>query len=127
MLKHLINLLVLPPELLREHALGYADLASQICRQQLRTLRLRWALYALGCVCGLLALGFGGVSCLLWAALPELSERRPLVLWALPLAWGVGGVVCAVWAYNLRSPPLMDRLQAQFRLDAQVLRSAQTT
>ena len=98
MLKLLIKLLVLPPELLREHARGYADLASQAWQQQLRALQLRWALYALAWVCAVLGLGLGSVSCLLWAALPGFSERHVWVMWALPLTWMGGSGVCFAWA-----------------------------
>ncbi|MCO4089343.1 MAG: hypothetical protein HEQ17_10510 [Limnohabitans sp.] len=125
MLKQLIKLLVLSPGLLREHAQGYAALASQAWQQHLRVLQLRWALYALALVCGLLALGLGSVSCLLWAALPALSERHVLVLWALPLVWLAGGLLCFTWARSLRLPPLLDQLQAQVKLDVQALRTAQ--
>ena len=57
MLKLLLKLLVLPPELLKMHAQGYADLASQAWADQLCTLKNRWALFALSGVCLVLALG----------------------------------------------------------------------
>jgi hypothetical protein len=126
MLKLLIKLLVLPPELLREHARGYADLASQAWQQQLRALQLRWALYALAWVCAVLGLGLGSVSCLLWAALPGFSERHVWVMWALPLTWMGGSGVCFAWARSVSPSPLLDSLQAQLKLDVQALRSAQT-
>ena len=56
MFELLLKLLVLPPELLKVHAQGYADLASHAWAQHLCTLKNRWVLYSLGALNLLLAL-----------------------------------------------------------------------
>eukprot|EP01030_Chromulinospumella_sphaerica_P006242 gene6242-6102_t len=66
----LLKLLVLPPELLKVHAQGYADLASQAWADHLCALKNRWVMYALSALNLLLALILGGVALLLWSALP---------------------------------------------------------
>ena len=82
MLKLLLKLLVLPPELLQMHAQGYADMASQAWAEHLCTLKNRWALLALSAVCTVLALVWAGVALLLWSALPQVDARWA---WVLPL------------------------------------------
>ena len=103
MLKLLLKLLVLPPELLKMHAQGYADLASQTWAEHLCTLKNRWALYALSGLCLVLALGLGGVALLVMAAL----------LWA--------------WARRLRTRPFLRDIQTQLELDFLAIQQARAS
>ncbi len=124
MLKLLLKLLVLPPELLQMHAQGYADLANQAWAAQLCTLKNRWVLYALSAFGLLLALVLGGVALLLWSALPAIDPRHAWVLPALPAGLLLLSAVCWVWARRLRSRPVLDEIKAQIQLDMLAIRQA---
>lgn len=112
-----LKVLLLPPDLLKTHAKGYADLASQELHQHWRQWQQRGLLLAL-CVCsGLLALGLGAVAVLLWAALPALNSERWWVLLVLPLAFALLSICLALWAKQLQTRQLFPKLQNQLQLD----------
>lgn len=126
MFRLLLKLLVLPPELLKVHAQGYADLASQVWTQHLRTLQSRWMMYALSALTLLLALILGGTAFLLWSVMPHNEMRHAWVLLALPLSLlGLSGL-CWVRARSLRTRPVMNDIQEQLQLDMLAIRQAQT-
>jgi hypothetical protein len=126
MYKVWLKLLVLPPQLLKMHAQGYADLAAQAWERHLCTLKNRITLYALSALCWALACVWGGTALLLWAALPVLDPHWSWVLPVLPLsAFALGGVLWA-WARSLRSRPVLDEIKAQIELDLLMLQQAQS-
>lgn len=127
MLKLLLKLLVLPPELLKAHAQGYADLATQAWQQHLCMLKNRWVMYAFSGLSFLLTLILGGVALLLWGSLPHEDAPHVWVLWALPLSLLSIGRLCWVWARRLRAPPMLDDIKAQIQLDMLAIRQAQAS
>jgi hypothetical protein len=127
MLKLLLKLLVLPPELLKMHAQGYADLASQTWAEHLCTLKNRWALYALSGLCLVLALGLGGVALLLWSALPSIDARHAWVLPVLPMALLVVAALLWAWARRLRTRPFLRDIQTQLELDFLAIQQARAS
>lgn len=127
MFKLLLKLLVLPPELLKVHAQGYADLASQAWADHLRTLQHRWLLYALSALSLLLALVLGGVALLLWSTLPAIDTRHAWVLPVLPLTLAVLSGLCWVHARRLHTRPVLDEIKAQIQLDMLAIQQAQTS
>lgn len=127
MFKLLFKLLVLPPELLKVHAQGYADLASQAWADHLCALKNRWVMYSLSALNLLLALILGGVALLLWSALPLNDAPHAWVLLALPLILlGLSGL-CWAWARSLHVRPLMDDIKCQIQLDLLAIQQAQTS
>ena len=125
MFKLLLKLLVLPPELLKMHAQGYADLASQTWADHLCTLKNRWLLYALSVLSAGLALVLGGVAVLLWSALPSIDTRTAWILPALPLAWLAASGLLWAMAKRLRTRPLLQDIQEQLQLDLLAIQSSQ--
>ena len=126
MFKLLLKILVLPPEWLKVHAQGYADLASQSWQQHLCTLKNRWMLYALSALSLLLALVLGGIALLLWGTLPLTDAPHVWVLWTLPLGLLLSGGLLWAWARSLRTRPMLDDIQEQIELDVLAIRQTQT-
>lgn len=127
MFKLLLKLLVLPPELLKVHAQGYADLVGQACREQLCMLQTRCMVYSISAVSLLLALVLGGVALMLWGTLPLVNAPHVWVLWALPLSLTLISGLCWLWARHLRTPPLLDNIKTQIQLDMLAVRQAQAS
>ena len=86
MVRLLLKMLLVPPDLLKSHAQGYVDLASEVGARYLCTLKNRWVMYALSLLTLMLALIFGGMALLLWSALPLVDAPYGWVLLALPSA-----------------------------------------
>lgn len=126
MFKLLLKLLVLPPEWLKVHAQGYADLAHQSWRQHLCTLKNRWMLYALSALSLLLSLVLGGIALLLWGTLSLADAPHVWVLWALPLGFLLSSGLFWAWARSLRMRPMLDDIKEQIELDVLTLQQAQT-
>ncbi|PUE33914.1 hypothetical protein [Limnohabitans sp. Jir72] len=127
MFKLLLKLLVLPPELLKAHAQGYADLAGQAWAQHLCTLKNRFVLYSLGLLGLLLSLILGGVALLLWCALPQIDNHHAWVLLALPLILLALSGLCWAWARSLRTRPMLDEIREQIQLDILAIQEVQTS
>ena len=127
MFKLLLKLLVLPPELLKAHAQGYADLANHSWQQHLCTLKNRWLMYSISVLSFLLALTLGGVALLLWGTLPLISAPHVWFLWALPLGLLIVSILCWVWARRLRTQPILDDIKAQIQLDVLAIRQAKAS
>jgi H+/Cl- antiporter ClcA len=121
MMRLLLKMLLLPPDLLKSHAQGYVDLASEVGARYLCTLKNRWVMYALSVLTLLLALIFGGVALLLWGTLPLNDAPHPWVLLALPAACLCVSGLCWWWARNQRLQPLLKDIQAQIALDLQAI------
>ncbi len=126
MIKVLLRLLVLPPDLLKAHAQGYADLAREAWTHKVQTLQYRWTLYAISAASMLMAMTLGGVALLLWSSLPLNDARHAWILPALPsvLLFISGG--CWAWARSLRARSVLKDLQEQIQLDILTLRESQT-
>ena len=122
MLRLLLKILLLPPDLLKSHAQGYVDLASEVGAHYLRTLKNRWVMYALSVVTLLLALIFGGVALMLWSTLPLQDAPHAWVLRALTVAGLFLSGMCWWWARTQRLQPLLQEIQTQIALDLQAIR-----
>ena len=127
MFKLLLKILVLPPELLKVHAKGYADLASQAWAEHWCRLKNRWLMYALSVLSLTLALIFGGVALLLWSALPFIDARHAWILPALPLVFVVMGIACWLWARSHRTRPMFNDIKEQIQLDIRALQEVQAS
>lgn len=125
MSKRLLKILLLPPELLKTHVRGYADLASQAWGQRMRILKTRLILYVIGATSLLLGLFLAGVSLLLWSALPVLAEHSAWVMLALPGALLTLALICQIWAHRLQLPSAFEKIKAQIALDMLALRQSQ--
>lgn len=121
----LLKLLLLPPDLLKMHVHGYADLASEEWARQLRVLKTRWLVYALCAASGVLGVFLAGVSLLLWSALPALDEQRAWLMWLMPAALCLFSVACWVWAGRIPMSPPFGKLKEQIALDILALRQSQ--
>jgi hypothetical protein len=127
MLRLLLKMLLLPPDLLKSHARGYVDLASELSARYLCTLKNRWLMYGLSALTLLLALIFGGVALLLWSALPLSDAPHPWVLLALPAMSLLISGLCWWWARTQRLQPLLGDIQTQIELDLQAIRQVHST
>jgi hypothetical protein len=120
-----LKILLLPPQLLKTHVRGYADLASQAWEQRMRILKTRLILYVIGATSWLLGLLLAGVSLLLWSALPVLAEHSAWVMLGLPGALLALALICQIWAHRLQSPSAFEKIKAQIALDMLALRQSQ--
>ena len=123
----LLKLLLLPPDLLRSHAQGYADLAREVGASYLCTLKNRCLLYVLSALACFLGLTLGGVALLLCGAFPLQDAPYFWILPALPLGLFLLSVLCWWWARSLRLEPILSSFQAQIRLDILAIQQAQAT
>lgn len=112
-----LKIFLLPPELLQRHAQGYAELASLELTQHACQIKTRFLLWTVGAFSILMGLGFGGVSVLLWSALPQMNTQKSWVLLALPLSFCLVGLVSTWAAGHLKIMPLFPKLQQQLHLD----------
>lgn len=124
MLRLLLKMLLLPPGLLKSHAQGYADLVSEVGARYVCTLKHRWALYALSAMSLMLGLMFAGLALLLWGALPLHNAPHAWILLALPSFFLLLSGLSGWWAQRLYLQPLLQDIQAQWRLDLQAIRQA---
>jgi hypothetical protein len=124
MLKLLLKMMLLPPELIKSHAQGYVDLASEVGSRYLCTLKNRWVMFALSAVTMVLTLIFGGVALMLWSTANQLDASQAAVLWGLPSTFLVISALLGWRAKSLRLPPLLQDIQSQLQLDLEVIRAA---
>jgi hypothetical protein len=124
MLKLLLKMMLLPPELIKSHAQGYVDLASEVGSRYLCTLKNRWVMFALSALTMLLALIFGGVALMLWSTATQLDASQAAVLWGLPSSFLVISALLGWRAKSLRLPSLLQDIQSQLQLDLEVIRTA---
>jgi hypothetical protein len=124
MLKLLLKMMLLPPELIKSHAQGYVDLASEVGSRYLCTLKNRWVMFALSALTMLLALIFGGVALMLWSTATQLEASQAAVLWGLPSTFLVISALLGWRAKSLRLPSLLQDIQSQLQLDLEVIRTA---
>jgi hypothetical protein len=124
MLKLLLKMMLLPPELIKSHAQGYVDLASEVGSRYLCTLKNRWMMFALSALTMVLALIFGGVALMLWSTATQLHASQVAVLWGLPSTFLVISALLGWRAKSLRLPSLLQDIQSQLQLDLEVIRTA---
>jgi len=124
MLKLLLKMMLLPPELIKSHAQGYVDLASEVGSRYLCTLKNRWVMFALSALTLMLALIFGGVALMLWSTATQLDASQAAVLWGLPSSFLVISALLGWRAKSLRLPSLLQDIQSQLQLDLEVIRTA---
>ena len=124
MLKLLLKMMLLPPELIKSHAQGYVDLASEVGSRYLCTLKNRWVMFALSALTMVLALIFGGVALMLWSTATQLDASQAAVLWGLPSSFLVISALLGWRAKSLRLPSLLQDIQSQLQLDLEVIRTA---
>lgn len=122
MLRTLLKILLLPPDLLLSHVHGYADLAGEVGGRYLGTLRNRCLMFGMSALSLLLALILGGVALLLWSAFPLNDAPHVWVLMALPALFLFLSAWCGWWAYTQQLPSLLGDIQAQIELDLQAIR-----
>jgi len=121
----LLKLLLLPPELLRSHGQGYADLARELGASYLCTLKNRCLLYALSALTCLVGFILGGAALMLWSAFPLQDAPHLWMLPALPMGFFLFSVLCWLWARSLRLEPLMKSFQTQIQLDILAIQQTQ--
>ena len=121
----LLKLFLLPPDLLKMHVHGYADLASEEWERQVCVWKTRLLIYAIGTASGGLGVLLAGVALLLWSALPVIDERSAWVMWFLPVALCLLSLACWAWASHFKISPSFGRLKAQIELDMLALRQSQ--
>ena len=124
MLKLLLKMMLLPPELIKSHAQGYVDLASEVGSRYLCSLKNRWVMFALSALTMMLALIFGGVALMLWSTATQLDTSQAAVLWGLPSTFLVISALLGWRAKSLRLPSLLQDIQSQLQLDLEVIRTA---
>jgi hypothetical protein len=124
MLKLLLKMMLLPPELIKSHAQGYVDLASEVGSRYLCTLKNRWVMFVLSALTMMLALIFGGVALMLWSTATQLNASQAAVLWGLPSSFLVISLLLGWRAKSLRLPSLLQDIQSQLQLDLEVIRTA---
>jgi hypothetical protein len=124
MLKLLLKMMLLPPELIKSHAQGYVDLASEVGSRYLCTLKNRWVMFALSALTMVLTLIFGGVALMLWSTASQLDTSQAAVLWGLPSSFLVISALLGWRAKSLRLPSLLQDIQSQLQLDLEVIRTA---
>ena len=124
MLKLLLKMMLLPPELIKSHAQGYVDLASEVGSRYLCTLKNRWVMFALSALTLMLALIFGGMALMLWSTAAQLDASQAAVLWGLPSSFLVISALLGWRAKSLRLPSLLQDIQSQLQLDLEVIRTA---
>jgi hypothetical protein len=122
MLKLLLKMMLLPPELIKSHAQGYVDLASEVGSRYLCTLKNKWVMFALSALTMVLALIFGGVALMLWSTASQLDTSQAAVLWGLPSSFLVISALLGWRAKSLRLPSLLQDIQSQLQLDLEVIR-----
>lgn len=122
MLRLLLKILLLPPDLLKSHVRGYVDLAGEVSVRYFYALKYRWLMYGLSALAMLLALILGGVALLLWSALPQVDASRAWVLVALPSFFLLVSGLSWWWARAQRLEPWMRDIRAQIELDLQAIR-----
>ena len=112
------------PQLLAEHAKAYGDLLLEEGRRALVSLVLHAVLYAAAGVLGGLGLVLGGVSVLLYAAIPG-ELRNGWVLVTLPCTSMVLAGVCVIVARMLPVDVSLDVVGQQVRADIEMLHDAE--
>jgi hypothetical protein len=122
MLHPVFRLAASQPQLLAEHAAGYAGLLAEEVTSSGAHIKRRITLQIVGLLSLMVASILGGVAVLLWASLPPASLQQPWLLWFTPLVPAALGIVAIMMAQNHKAPPAFATLREQFAQDASLLR-----
>ncbi|MFN7121484.1 MAG: hypothetical protein ACK4NM_05560 [Hydrogenophaga sp.] len=122
MLHPVFRLAASQPQLLAEHAAGYAGLLAEEVASSGAHIKRRITLQIVGLLSLMVASILGGVAVLLWASLPPASLQQPWLLWFTPLIPAALGIFAIVMAKNHEAPPAFATLREQFAQDASLLR-----
>ncbi len=122
MLHPVFRLAASQPQLLAEHAAGYAGLLAEEMTNSGVQLKRRITLQIVGLLSLMVAAILAGVALLLWAALPATSLQQPWLLWLTPLLPAVLGAWALLAAKSDSAPPAFAALREQFAQDAALLR-----
>jgi uncharacterized membrane protein YqjE len=117
----LLHLLMTRPELLGEHAQGYAELAGQEISDLTATARSRLLWGAAALCCATAALVLAGVALMLALALPETRNAAVWALLLTPCLPLLGALACVLrWRAHQRAPAFA-KLREQLRADLELL------
>lgn len=122
MLHPVFRLAASQPQLLAEHAAGYAGLLAEEMTSSGLQFKRRITLQIVGLLGLMVAAILGGVAMLLWASLPPTSLQQPWLLWFTPLLPAVLGAFALFAAKGDNAPPAFATLREQFAQDAALLR-----
>ncbi|MBA4212905.1 MAG: hypothetical protein C0449_07455 [Polaromonas sp.] len=122
MLHPVFRLAASQPQLLAEHAAGYAGLLAEELTSTGAHIKKRIALQIVGLLSLMVACILSGVAVLLWASLPPASMQQPWLLWFTPLVPALTGALALLAAQNHKAPPAFAHLREQFAQDASLLR-----
>ena len=121
-MKRLLHLLVDQPELLKEHAHAYAELAvadaraASVAAQNM----VLWSAALLCCVATAAVLTGGAL--MIWATVPEGAIRLPWALVAIPSVPAVAAIVCLRNLMRKAVAPSFANVRQQVAADMQMLR-----
>lgn len=126
MIHPLLRLVVTRPQLLADHAEAYAGLVSEEILRAVAGVKKRVVLSAVAIGLLGLAVVFGGIALMLWAAIPVASMAAPWALLAVPGVPALMGVVCLLLG---RGEPeaAFSELKQQMTADMDLLRGAGRT
>jgi hypothetical protein len=122
MLHPVFRLAASQPQLLAEHAAGYAGLLAEEVASSGAHIKRRLTLQIVGLLCLMVAIILCGVAVMLWASLPPASLQQPWLLWFTPLVPALIGALALLVAQNHKAPPAFANLREQFAQDASLLR-----
>lgn len=122
MLHPVFRLAASQPQLLAEHAAGYAGLVAEEMASSGAQIKRRITLQIIGLLSLMVAAILCGVAVLLWASLPTASLQQPWLLWFTPLVPAVLGAIALMVAKKDNAPPAFASLREQFAQDAALLR-----
>lgn len=122
MLHPVFRLAASQPQLLAEHAAGYAGLLAEELVSSGAQLQRRITLQIVGLLSLMVAAILCGVAVLLWASLPVASLQQPWLLWFTPLVPALLGLLALWIAHSGGSQPAFATLREQFEQDAAMLR-----
>jgi hypothetical protein len=122
MLHPVFRLAASQPQLLAEHAAGYAGLLAEELASSGAQLKRRITLQIVGLLSLMVGAILCGVAVLLWAALPVASFQQPWLLWFTPLVPSLIGVMALWAARHDTAQPAFATLREQFEQDAAMLR-----
>ena len=128
MLKTILKIGVMRPELLLAHFDIYQDLVIENFQAAIAKWKLRFLLMSLAVVCLFLSLLSSTFALLLWAAMPVLNEHHSWLLWMLPMFFTLMCLILFVFALHLKIEPLLQVVQVvqeQIHLDMRALNSGE--
>lgn len=120
----LLRVIATRPELLAEHAQGYAELLSDGLARSFGEWRRRALFAATGLGLVSVAVTLGGVALMLWAVTPAADVQMPWALIAAPLGPLIVGGWCLLQARERSGSAGVDALRDQLAADLSMLAAA---